>query len=167
MRGELGFDFSGEVNNGAIDEFARVLRRYAVTTVTGDRYAGEFQREGFRRNGINYELADAPKSDLYRHCLASINSKLVELPDDSHLVNQFTSLERRTRSGGRDSIDHPPSPHFHDDLCNACAGLIVLLMARSAAYLRNFDLAYGDGDTEAAKAAWRRWQIMKHIARYG
>jgi hypothetical protein len=46
----------------------------------------------------------------------------VELPDHPRLLNQFSSLERRVRAGGRDLITHPPGGH--DDLANACAGAV-------------------------------------------
>jgi hypothetical protein len=36
------------------------------------------------------------------------------------LVSQIAGLERRTRSGGKDVIDHPPGGH--DELANAVAG---------------------------------------------
>jgi hypothetical protein len=34
---------------------AAVLRVYGVTRVTGDRYGGEWPREGFRQHGVAYE----------------------------------------------------------------------------------------------------------------
>ena len=39
-------------------------------------------------------------------------------------VHQLAALERRTRAGGRDIIDHPPGGH--DDLANAVAGVSVV-----------------------------------------
>jgi len=58
-------------------------------------------------------------SDAPRLCSGEI-----ELLDDERLVSQIASLERRTRSGGRDIIDHPPGGH--DDLANAVAGVAVV-----------------------------------------
>lgn len=40
------------------------------------------------------------------------------------LRSQLRSLERRTRSGGKDSVDH--GPRGHDDLANAAVGACVL-----------------------------------------
>ena len=45
-----------------VAEFAALLQAYEITRVTGDRYAGEWPREAFRRHGIAYEPADRPKS---------------------------------------------------------------------------------------------------------
>jgi hypothetical protein len=45
----------------------------------------------------------------------------IELLDNELLIDQLAGLERRTRSGGRDSIDH--GPNQHDDLANVVAGV--------------------------------------------
>lgn len=108
-------------------EFASLLKSYRVNKVTGDRYAGEWPREQFRKNGIQYELAGKPKSDLYRDLLPLINSRRVELLDHQRLVSQLIGLERRTARSGRDSIDHAPSGH--DDLSNCVAGVFASNLA--------------------------------------
>ena len=104
-----------------VEEFSQVLKSYGVRKVVGDRYAGEWPREAFRRYGIEYETAPMSKSDLYRDALALVNAGRIELLDDDRLVTQLVGLERRTARGGRDSIDH--SPGGHDDVANVVAGL--------------------------------------------
>jgi hypothetical protein len=111
-----------------INDFAILLKQYRVNTVTGDKYAGEFPRELFRRRGIKYIPSDKPKSDLYRDLLPGLNSGRVLLPRNDRLINQLTSLERRTTRAGRDSIDHAPGGH--DDLANAVAGAFDVIAAR-------------------------------------
>jgi hypothetical protein len=64
-----------------VKEFAEVLRAYRVNTVSGDHYAGEWPREQFRKQGISYQVADRPKSDLYRDLLPLLTSGTVELLD--------------------------------------------------------------------------------------
>jgi hypothetical protein len=44
--------------------------------------------------------------------------------DSGRLLSQLSGLERRTRSGGNDLIDH--SPNAHDDVINAAAGALLL-----------------------------------------
>ena len=66
---------------GVVAEFVELLKRYRVRDVTGDRYAGEWPREQFRKCGVQYELSQRPKSDLYRDFLPLINSRQVELLD--------------------------------------------------------------------------------------
>jgi hypothetical protein len=113
-----------------VRDFADTLKARGVSVVHGDRYAGEWPRERFRVHGIEYRVADKPKSDTYRDLLPLLNSGRVELLDHSRLVAQLCSLERRTARGGRDSIDHPPGAH--DDLINAAAGALVLTARRAA-----------------------------------
>ena len=111
---------------GVVAEFAETLRAYGgVTTIKGDRYGGAWPEQEFRKHGVRYEPAERPKSDLYRKLLPLINSRRVELLDDPKLVAQLGGLERRVGRGGRDSIDHPPGAH--DDLANACAGVLSVL----------------------------------------
>lgn len=111
-----------------VEEFARVLRSYGISRVTGDRYAGEWPREQFRKHGIAYELSAKPKSDLYRDLLPLLNSRRAELLDNSRVVTQLVGLERRTARGGRDSIDHGPGAH--DDLANCVAGVLTTIAGR-------------------------------------
>jgi hypothetical protein len=106
-----------------VEEFSALLKSYRVTTVTGDRYAGEWPRERFRAHRISYEVGAKVKSDIYRDVLPAINSGRVRLLDHPRLVGQLCSLERRTSRGGRDSIDHPPGAH--DDVANSVAGALI------------------------------------------
>ena len=106
-----------------VQEFAGLIKAYGIRMVTGDKYAGEWPRERFRRAGIAYDVSDKPKSDIYRDCLPLLNSGKVELLDHNRLVAQLCGLERRTARGGRDSIDHAPGQH--DDLANAVAGALL------------------------------------------
>ncbi len=107
----------------ATQEFAALVKAYGTTTVRGDRYAGLWPRERFAVHGIDYVVADKPKTDIYRDLLPILNSGRAELLDHPRLIVQLCALERRTARGGRDSIDHPPGAH--DDVANAVAGVIV------------------------------------------
>jgi hypothetical protein len=98
-----------------VAEYAGVLKGYGIWSVTGDRYAGRWPRDEFRRHGISYEVLEL---------LARMNSGQVELPPGERLRRQLVSLERRTSRAGRDMIDHGPGGH--DDLANAAAGVVTL-----------------------------------------
>jgi hypothetical protein len=111
-------------------DYAAVLKSYHVNTVTGDKYAGEFPRELFRKHGIRYDPSARVKSDIYREVLAPINAGRVELLEHGRLRAQLVGLERRVARGGRDSIDHPPGGR--DDLCNAACGALVLAVEGEA-----------------------------------
>jgi hypothetical protein len=108
---------------GVVEEFSALLKSYRVTRVRGDRYGGEWPREQFRKHGIQYEVSEKAKSDIYRDVVPAINSRRVDLLDHDRLIAQLIGLERRTSRGGRDSIDHAPGAH--DDVANAVAGCIV------------------------------------------
>ena len=107
----------------AVAECAALLRRFGITRVVGDRYAGEWPKARFREFGIQFEQSARPKSDLYHDLLPLLNARRVELLDSPRLGAQLVTLERRTARSGRDSIDHTPGGH--DDLANAVAGVLV------------------------------------------
>jgi hypothetical protein len=108
-------------------EFATMLKAYRCTTVTGDRFGGEWPRERMRLQGVQYELAEKSKSDIYRDALPALNSGKLELLDHPRMVSQICGLERRTARGGRDSIDHPPGASSHDDIANAALAALLLV----------------------------------------
>ncbi len=103
-----------------VAEFAQLLKSYRVSGVTGDRYAGEFPRELFRKHGLSYALSEQTKSDLFRDLLPRLNSGSIVLPRHDRLISQLVSLERMVSRAGKDSISHPPNGH--DDMANAVAG---------------------------------------------
>lgn len=105
----------------ATEEFAKVLKSYRLTRVTGDRYAGEWCRQAFEKRGIAYSPSEAPKSALYTDLLPKLNSRMIRLVDNPRLINQLAALERKTSRGGKDTIDHPPAGH--DDVANVVAGV--------------------------------------------
>ena len=107
-----------------VDDFCKTLASYRVTKVTGDRYAGEWPREQFKKRNVGYEPSEKVKSDIYRDALPLLNSRKVQLLDHKRLTLQLAGLERRTARGGKDSIDHGPGRH--DDVANAVAGALLL-----------------------------------------
>ncbi|TGT42623.1 hypothetical protein [Mesorhizobium sp. M8A.F.Ca.ET.165.01.1.1] len=109
-------------------EYAGLLKSYGITTVHGDKYAGEFPRELYRNHGIHYRVAEKTRSELYQAMLPGLNSGSIELLDNKKLVTQIVGLERRVARGGRESIDH--GPNGHDDIANAVAGAMNLILQR-------------------------------------
>ena len=132
--GELGvLDCLREVRppfspEGVVTEFSDLCKNYGITSVKGDRYAGEWPREQFRKHGIKYELSDDSKGLLYLNFLPAINSGKVLLLGNKRLVSQLVGLERSTARGGRESIDHARGGH--DDVANAAAGALLQAIAR-------------------------------------
>ena len=114
------------------EEFAAVLKSFGVTHVVGDRWGGEFVREPFRANGIEYRLSEAPKSLVYQNLLPLLNGGKLELLDLPRLAAQLVGLERRTARSGRDSIDHGPGGH--DDVINAAALALLAASGSTSRY---------------------------------
>jgi hypothetical protein len=139
-----------------VDEFAKLLRAYRCTSVYGDRYAGEWPREQFRRCGVLYELAEFNKSELYQRLLPLINSRGVDLLDNSRLVRELVGLERRTARGGRDNIDHVRGAH--DDVANAVAGAVQLAATKATSWAREkrkvLRSVPGSSDGDGTGTAW-------------
>jgi hypothetical protein len=111
-----------------------VLARYRVDRVIGDNYSAEWVKQAFESRGVRYEKATTNpwsnnptakvaknKSQLYLELLPRLCSGEIELLDNEVLISQLANLERRTRSGGRDIIDHVPGSH--DDVANVGAGV--------------------------------------------
>jgi hypothetical protein len=107
----------------AVASCAMLLRRYGVSTVTGDHYAGLWPVQRFRENGVEFIQCARAKSALYQDLLPLLNAGRIELLDNPRLSAQLCGLERRTARSGKDSIDHVPGGH--DDLANAVAGVLV------------------------------------------
>ena len=100
-----------------------MVRRYNVTSVVGDRYAGTWVQEPFRNQRIEYQIADLTRSEAYLTMLPAINSGKIELLDDRRLISQLCALERRTARSGRDTVDHQRGAK--DDVVNAAALALV------------------------------------------
>ena len=122
-------------------EFSDTLKQYNCREVVGDKYAGEFPRELFRNNNINYCVAPKSRSELYLEMLAFLNSGQISLIDHKKLLRQLAGLERRTSKTGKDQIDH--SVGAHDDLANAAAGVFYEIMGKEKSTIKVISLITG------------------------
>lgn len=100
-------------------EMVAILREYRIKLATGDHYAATWVSQSFESRGIRYQSSEMNKSEHYLNLLPRLCSGEIELLDDPKLVDQLANLERRTRSGGRDIVDHPAGGH--DDSANVIA----------------------------------------------
>jgi hypothetical protein len=102
-----------------VKEMADLLKTYHVTSVTGDRYSGEWVRSAFREQAIEYRVSDLTASEAFLELLPLVNQGSVALLDDRWQTAQLLALERRKSRGGRDAVSHPANGH--DDRANALA----------------------------------------------
>jgi hypothetical protein len=143
--------------DAVVDDFAALLKSYRVRRVTGDRYAGEFPRELFRKHGIAYDVAKQTKSELFRDLLPLLNSGRIVLPRNDRLQGQIAGLERRTSAVGRDTISHPD--RGHDDVANAVAGAAAL--SKFGGY--DTSMCWVSGPDDDSGAAWQRARLQAFI----
>lgn len=111
-----------------IGDMARQLKKFAIRKVTGDNYSGEFCVQQFCNHGILFDKCKLPKSALYLEAISMICSRTVEILDDEVLIRQLCGLERKTRSGGKDSVDHPAGGK--DDVANSVVGVMYCTAKR-------------------------------------
>jgi len=105
--------------------FCTALSAYGLANVVGDRYAGEWVVDAFRKHGVEYQVSEHDKSAIYTETLPLFTQGLVELLDVRQLSTELRLLERRARVGGKgEIIDHPP--RAHDDAANAACGALLL-----------------------------------------
>lgn len=108
----------------AVNQCVRDCKRYHCSSVTGDRYAGEWVVKAFERAGMSYWHSEPTRSEIYLEALPLFTTGAVDLLDFQPLLLELQQLERRTSKSGRDSVDHPPNGH--DDYANAACGALVL-----------------------------------------
>ncbi|TIO26936.1 MAG: terminase [Mesorhizobium sp.] len=106
-----------------VGEFCRVLNTYKIASVTGDRYAGAWVSDAFRKEGVRYVASERSRSEIYIDSLPQLMGGTMSLLDNIRLVGQISQLERRTTRTGRDNIDHMSGAS--DDLCNAALGAVM------------------------------------------
>jgi len=106
-----------------IKQYSGILKGYGIQRVSGDKYAGAFVSEGFRECEIIFEASKLNKSEIYLEFEPLMAQGRAELLDSKKLFGQLRGLERRTRSGGKDIVDHYQGGH--DDLANAVSGACV------------------------------------------
>lgn len=116
-----------------VKTFVDVLRRYGIHEIEGDRYAGEWVASSYKKRNISYIPSKLDKSQIYLEAQALISMHRVMLLDNKRLKQQLLSLERRVKSGGRDTVDHPQSKGMHDDVCNAALGAVVGVFSKEIA----------------------------------
>ncbi len=106
-------------------QYSDLLRTYGIDSITGDKYSGDWASNAFVEKSIIYKRAEKPKSDLYLEMESILNTDRIELPPRDSLIRELKSLVRRTRSGGRDSVDTDGG--IPEDEANVVAGLSFIL----------------------------------------
>jgi len=111
--------------DAVVKEFSEVLKQYRISSVISDRYGGIWIQESFSKVDINVQYSEISASEIYSNFIPIVMNQKAILLDNQKLKTQFSNLERHTRSGGKDIIDHPSGSH--DDLANSAAGVIGMI----------------------------------------
>jgi len=107
-----------------VKQIASLAGTYGCGSVVSDKYSGEWMSQAVRDVGLRHEASMLNRSELYLEILPMITGQRIELLDHPKMMAQFRGLERRTRSGGHDMVDHGPGAH--DDIANSVAGACYL-----------------------------------------
>jgi len=102
------------------------LKSYGVHTVVQDRVSLGWIKGDLEKAGIEVEVSEFTKSEIYERFAVQVNRGQVELLDSSRLRSQALGLQRFLKSGGRTKIDH--LANSHDDCINVAAGACNLAL---------------------------------------
>ena len=108
----------------AVRKFVAELRRWGLSRVTGDSYAGQTFRRDFEDEHITYTVSARSTSEIYDAFEPLLNAGEVEFLDHPKLGEQLLTLVVK---GGK--ITHLPGDH--DDYANSACGCLVLAARRT------------------------------------
>lgn len=117
-----------------VAEAARLAKSFGLQRIQIDRYAPGLVQAMFREHDLFCQVSKLDTSAAFVELLGLVNSRGVRLLDVPELLSEVRRLERRSTSGGRDRVGHPPNAH--DDVAAAAAGALVAAEARDNPWSR-------------------------------
>jgi hypothetical protein len=143
-----------------VAEFAKVLRTYQITEVTGDSYAIGFHSREWLSNSVAFVSSRGTTSENYLTLLPLLLAGRVRLLDNARGRSQLGALERQVGAADRESVRHPQHANAHDDIAAAIAGVVAAArpgMQREVSFAPPFVASNGPrlvpGGTPPAPAA--------------
>lgn len=112
------------------EQYAHLVQLYGISTVYGDKFSGDWASNAWAKHDVQYEKSAKTKSELYLEAESPFNTERVDLPAKELAVMQLKNLIRKTRSGGKDSVDTDSGQP--EDEANVIAGAIYLLIGEQA-----------------------------------
>jgi hypothetical protein len=131
------------VPQDVVHEFAALLKAYGITEVWGDKYAGGFHSDEWRRNGIVFKPSENDTSENYIRWLSLLLSSRAKLLDNKTLRSQTCALERSASPSGHEKISHPRIANAHDDLVCSAAGCMVTADRKTVLFAPDSDWVSG------------------------
>ena len=93
--------------------------------VIGDKFSGDWASNSWAKHDIKYKRSEKTKSELYLEAESPFNTEQIDIPNKELAITQLKNLIRKTRSGGKDSVDTDAGQP--EDEANVIAGVIWLL----------------------------------------
>ena len=106
-------------------QYTDLVKRYKINKVYGDKFSGDWASNSWAKHDISYERSEKTKSELYLEAESPFNTERVDIPSKELAITQLKNLIRKTRSGGKDSVDTDSGQP--EDEANVIAGVIWLL----------------------------------------
>lgn len=106
-------------------QYSDLVKDYRINKVYGDKFSGDWASNSWAKHDVDYERSEKTKSELYLEAESPFNTERVDIPDKELAVTQLKNLIRKTRSGGKDSVDTDSGAP--EDEANVIAGVIWLL----------------------------------------
>lgn len=109
--------------------YCDLVKLYRISLVVGDKFSGDWASNSWAKHDVEYERSEKTKSELYLEAESPFNTERVDLPDKELAITQLKNLIRKTRSGGKDSVDTDGGQP--EDEANVIAGIIYLLLGEA------------------------------------
>ena len=129
-------------------QYCELLKQYKISKVIGDKFSGDWASNSFAKHDIEYDRSEKSKSELYLEGESPFNTERVDLPGKELAITQLKNLIRKTRSGGKDSVDTDSGQP--EDEANVIVGVIYLLTQEKKS--ASIFWAFGVGDEQ--ERAW-------------
>ena len=110
-------------------EYAKLCAQYRIRQIFGDKFSGDWPLNSWAKHSrgtIEYLKSEMTKSELYLEIEGLINTEMIEIPNKELSIEQLKDLRRRSRRGGRDSVDS--SSGAPEDEANVIAGCAAHLI---------------------------------------
>jgi len=112
-------------HEATLDDVARLAREYHLTSLRTDQACAQPIKEALQRRGIAADYkpwTNQSKADAFSALKIGLNSRTVELPDDTALIEELCSLEARPTAAGFTKI--AAAGNAHDDRAVAIASVV-------------------------------------------
>jgi len=110
------------------EQYSKLVKEYGIKEVVGDKFSGDYASNNWAKYDIEYKRSEKTKSELYLEAESPFNTEQVDIPNKELAVIQLKNLIRKTRSGGKDSVDTDAGQP--EDEANVIAGVIWLLASK-------------------------------------